>query len=141
MAAEKVSRARSFFLLETTSLGGRRSVQRKREPSLSFPGLLRQQILMNVWQDSSARNSHASQKFPQLLIVPHCKLYVPRDNPILLVVPGRISSKLQNLGCEVFEDGGEVDRRARSNALCVSALFEEPSYSTDGELEAGLLRS
>ena len=32
MAAEKVSRARSFFLLETTSLGGRRSVQRKREP-------------------------------------------------------------------------------------------------------------
>lgn len=45
-----------------------------------------------------------------------------------------------NLGGEVFEDGGEVDRRSGADALGVAAFLEEPGDSADGELEAGLLR-
>lgn len=45
-----------------------------------------------------------------------------------------------NLGGEVFEDGGEVDRRSGADALGVAAFLEEPSDSAYGELEAGLLR-
>lgn len=65
--------------------------------SFPFPDLLWQQILVNFWQNSSVRNSHTSQKLPQFLIVPHRKLYVPRYDTSLLVVPCRISSKLQYL--------------------------------------------
>lgn len=46
-----------------------------------------------------------------------------------------------NLGCEVFQNGREVNRRTRANALSITAFLQEPGNPTDGELEAGLLRS
>ena len=41
------------------------------------------------------------------------------------------------LGGEIFENGGEIDWTSRSDAFCISAGFEIPSNSADGELETG----
>ena len=42
------------------------------------------------------------------------------------------------LGCEVLEDGGEVDGGAGADALGVAALLEEPPDASHRELEPGL---
>jgi hypothetical protein len=42
------------------------------------------------------------------------------------------------LGCEVLEDGGEVDGGAGADALRVLAGLEVPRDAADGELEPGL---
>ena len=36
------------------------------------------------------------------------------DDTLLLVITGRVASKLKNLGSKVFEDGSEVDWRWRA---------------------------
>lgn len=46
--------------------------------------------------------------------------------------------KLQtDLGGEILEDGGEVDRGATADAFGVLAGFEETGDTADGELETG----
>lgn len=62
-----------------------------------FPDLLRQQILMDVGHNTAVCDRDSSQKLAQLLVVPHSQLNVPRDNSVLLVVSGCISSKLKHL--------------------------------------------
>jgi hypothetical protein len=47
-------------------------------------------------------------------------------------------SVLSDLGSEIFKDSGEIDGCARTDALCVLAVFEEPGYTADRELETGL---
>ena len=84
---------------------------------------------------------------------------MPGNNPALLVILGGVSSQFQDLkfgtrvnprvikttvskckylGGEVFEDGGEIDGSAGSDALRVAALLEIPPDSSNGELEARL---
>ena len=58
----------------------------------------------------------------------------------LLVVAGGIASKLQDLGAEVLEDGGEVDGGASTHAGGVLSLSEVTSDTSDGELKSGLGR-
>ena len=43
-----------------------------------------------------------------LFIVTDGKLQVTRNNTLLLVITGSVTSQLKNLGCEVFEDGSEI---------------------------------
>ena len=44
---------------------------------------------------------------------------------------------LTDLGGEIFEDGGEVDRGTSTDSLGVLACFEEPGDTANGELETG----
>ena len=44
-----------------------------------------------------------------LLIVPDGELQVARHNTLLLVITSGVTSQLQDLGSEVFENGSEVD--------------------------------
>lgn len=46
-----------------------------------------------------------------------------------------------NLSSKVFKDGGEIDGRAGSDALGVSAFLEEASDTANWELETGLVGS
>jgi hypothetical protein len=74
--------------------------------------------------------------------------------------PSGVSSELEDLSCEVLEDGGEVDWRGEarqqgievgwgaqltrcsgSDTLSVVSLAEETVDTTDGELESGLGRT
>ncbi|KAK7852246.1 cyanogenic beta-glucosidase [Quercus suber] len=90
---------------------------------------------MNVRQNTTISNGHRPHKPAQLLVVPHSKLNVPWDNPVLLVVPRCIPSQFQNLSSEVFEDSRELDRGARADTeteslnkeYLVSCTMAEPA--------------
>lgn len=58
---------------------------------------LGQQDTMNIGQHTSVGDSHLTKQPAQLLIVPDGKLNVTRDNPRLLVIPGRVPSQLKHL--------------------------------------------
>lgn len=49
----------------------------------------------------------------ELFVVTDRELQVARADPSLLVVAGSVTRELENLGREVFENGREVDCRAR----------------------------
>ena len=59
----------------------------------------------------------------ELLVVLDSECDVPRHDPALFVVAGRISCELEDLGCEVLENGGEVDTCTDTNAGSVSTLL------------------
>ena len=52
----------------------------------------------------------------ELLIVADGQLHVARDDAGLLVVAGGVAGELKDLGAQVLEDRGEVDRGASSDA-------------------------
>ena len=89
---------------------------------LSALGLLGQEDGLDVGEDSTLGDRHPGQQLVQLLVVPDGQLEVPRDDPGLLVVPGSVAGKLEDLGGEVFHDGSKVDRSTGSNPLCIVAL-------------------
>lgn len=81
--------------------------------ALRFSILLRKQILMNVRQNASISNRHRSQKLGELLVVSHSELNMPWSDPILLVVPRRITSQLQNL-IPKFKKTKQLDPREKN---------------------------
>jgi len=89
---------------------------------------------MDVRKDTSRSNGNSSKQLVQLLIVLHGKGDVTGHNTSLLVVTGGIASKLEDLGTEVLEDGGEVDGGTGSHTGGVLALTEVTADTTDGEL-------
>jgi len=93
---------------------------------------------MDVRKDTSRSNGNSSKQLVQLLIVLHSKGDVTGHNTSLLVVTGGIASKLEDLGTEVLEDGGEVDGGSGSHTGGVLALTEVTADTTDGELQSGL---
>jgi hypothetical protein len=119
-----------------------------------------------VGQHPAVRDGDAGEQLPELLIIADRQQHVPRDDPVLLVVPRRVPRQLEDLkkegekrerhesgthfsvagwgnggsdlGGEVLEDSGEVDGGAGADALGVAALLEVATDTADGELEAGL---
>ena len=58
----------------------------------------------------------------KILILPDSKLEVPWNDARLLVVPGSITSQLQDLGSQVLHDCCHVDWRTSSDSLGIVAL-------------------
>lgn len=57
--------------------------------------------------------------------------------PSLFVVPGGVSSQLEDFGRQIFHDGGEIDRGTGADALRVVAFPEETVDPPHGELQPG----
>jgi hypothetical protein len=57
------------------------------------------------------------------------------DNTLLLVIASGISSEFEDLGCEVFEDGSEVDGGTGTDTLSIVSALQHTMDTTDGELE------
>ena len=93
---------------------------------------------MDVGQNSSGRDGDSSQKLVELLIVLDGKGDVPGDDAGLLVVASGVAGKLEDLGAEVLEDGGEVNPGTLPNALGVAALLQVPANTGNGELKTSL---
>ena len=104
--------------------------------SLGFLGLLGQENGLDVGEDTALGNGDAGQELVQLLVVPDGQLEVTGDDPGLLVVTGSVASQLEDLGREVFHDGGHVDGGAGSHTLGVVTLPQETVDTSDGELKA-----
>ena len=62
---------------------------------------------------------------------------MPRNDSGLLVVPGSVTGQFENLGGQVFQNGGQVDWGTGANSFGVVAFSEESMDSTDWELKAG----
>ena len=70
--------------------------------------------LVNVGENTTLGDGDVAEELVQLLIVADGELEVTGDDTGLLVVASGVASQLEDLGGEVFEDGGEVHwRRAR----------------------------
>ena len=65
--------------------------------ALPLSRLLRKKRLVNVGKYAAVGDGHRAEQLAQLLVVPHGQLNVPRDDPVLLVVSGRISRQFEDL--------------------------------------------
>ena len=95
---------------------------------------------MDVGKDTATSDGDATEQLVQLLVVLDGKSKVTGHDTSLLVVAGSIAGQLQDLGAEVFEDGGEVDGSAGTHAGGVLSLAEVTADTTDGELKSSLGR-
>lgn len=107
----------------------------------SLSGLLGQQVLVNVGQDTTLGDGNMTQKLVQLLIVPDGKLQMTGDDTGLLIVAGGVASQLENLSSEVLEDGSQIDGSTGTDTLGVVTLAEQTVDTTDGESETSLGRT
>jgi len=72
---------------------------------------------VNVGEDTTLGNGDVAEKLVQLLIVPDGELEMTRDDTCLLVVTSGVTSKLEDFGCKVLEDSGEVNGSAWNNEV------------------------
>ncbi|TEA24519.1 hypothetical protein DBR06_SOUSAS30410006, partial [Sousa chinensis] len=81
------------------------------------------------------------QQLVELLVVADGQLQVARDDARLLVVAGRVTRQLQDLGRQVLQHRRQVHRRAGPDPLGVVALTEQAVHSAHGKLEPGPRRA
>ena len=103
--------------------------------NLTLGGLLGKKDGVDEGDDSTLGDGDASQKPVELLVITDGQLKVTRDDPGLLVVPGSVSSKLEDLGSEVLHDGGEVDRGSSSDTVGVTTFAKKTMDPTHRELK------
>ena len=93
---------------------------------------------MNAGKNSTRSNGDTTKQLVQFLVVLNSKGDVTGHNTALLVVPGGITSKLQDLSTEVFQHSGEVHGSTGSHSGGVLSLTEVTADTADGELKSGL---
>merc|ERR1719376_1403955 len=87
--------------------------------------LLGQKDSLDVGQHTTLGNGHASHQLVQLLIIPDGQLQMSGDDAGFLVVPCSVTSKLEDLSCQVLHDSCHVDRCTCSHPLGVVAFPEK----------------
>ena len=103
--------------------------------------LLRQEHVVNVWQDTTGSDGHVAKELVELFVVADSKLKVTRHNAGLLVVACSVSGKLKNLSAQVLHDGSEVHWCTTANTLGITALLQEAVDTTHRELQTSLGRA
>ena len=93
---------------------------------------------MDVGENSSLRDGDVAEELVQLFVVADGELDVTRDDSGSLVVLGGVAGKLKELGGEVLEYRGQIDRSSRTDALGKATLAKVASHAADGELETCL---
>lgn len=68
--------------------------------------------LVDVGQNTALGDGDVTQQFVQLLVVANGELEMAGDNTGLLVITGGIAGQLKNFGCEILQNGCEVNRCA-----------------------------
>ena len=91
---------------------------------------------MDVGENTTGGDGSVSHESVELFIVADGELDVTRDNSGLLVVLGGVTGELEDLSCEVLENGGGVHGGTSTNALGVSALLQETGNSSNWELKS-----
>ena len=71
---------------------------------------------MDVGEHTARGDGDAAHELVELLVVADGELHVAGDDAGLLVVAGGVAGELKDLGAQVLEDGGQVDRGASSDA-------------------------
>ena len=97
-------------------------------------GLLGQKNGLDVWQNTTLGNGDAGEKLVQFFVIADSQLEMTRDDSALLVVTGGVTSQLEDLSCQVFHDGGQVDGCTRSDTFSVVSFPQETMDSSYREL-------
>merc|ERR1719237_1456964 len=105
------------------------------ESSLFLGTFLGQEDSLDVGQNTTLGNGHTSQQLVQFFVIPDSQLEVPWDDARLLVVPGGVTSQLQDLGSQVLHDSRHVDWSAGSNSLRIVAFPEQSVDPAHWELK------
>merc|ERR1712112_344853 len=87
--------------------------------------LLGKQHCLDVGQDTTLSDGDSSKKLVQLLVISDSQLQMPGDDARLLIVPGSVTSQLQDLGCKVLHDSCHVDRGTSADTLGVIPFSEQ----------------
>jgi hypothetical protein len=109
--------------------------------SLGLRGLLWQQVLVDVWQNTTLSNGDMAEQLVQLLIVSDGQLQVSWDDSGLLVVTGSVTSQLQDFSSQILENSGQVHWGTRTNTLSVVTLSEQTVDSTNWKSQTCLSRT
>ena len=96
---------------------------------------------MDVWQDTTRGDGHATEQLVELLIVADGKLDMTRNDTLLLVVTGGVACQLQDLGRQVLEHSGEVHWGTSTDTCGVAADTKVAVHTADRELKACLCRA
>ena len=96
---------------------------------------LGQKRFVNIGDNTAARDV-TPEKPVELLIPPDSKSDVPRGNPVLLVVTGRVARNLKNLGGEVLHDSSKVHGGTSTDTGGNPDLLHVSVDTTDGEYKS-----
>lgn len=97
--------------------------------------LLGEQNGLDVGQDATLGDSNFAQQLVQLLVISDGQLQVTRDDSSLLVVAGSVTGQFQDLGSQVFKDGGQVYGCSSANSFRVVPLPQQSMHTTDWKLK------
>lgn len=70
-----------------------------------------------------------------LLIVLDCKLKMARDDTSLLVITSSIASQLQDLGSQILEHSGKINRSTSADTMSVITTLQETVDTANRELD------
>ena len=104
-------------------------------------GLLGQERVVDVGEDTTLGNGDMSEQLVQLLIVTDGQLQVAGNDTGLLVIASGVTGQLEDLSGQVLEDGSEVDGGTGTDTLGIVTLAQVTVDTTDGELKTGLGRA
>mmetsp|Transcript_13743 Transcript_13743/g.21419 ORF Transcript_13743/g.21419 Transcript_13743/m.21419 type:complete len:113 (-) Transcript_13743:237-575(-) len=86
-------------------------------------GLLGKKHSMDVGQNATLGDGHATKQFVQLLIISDSKLEVPGDDSGLLVIPRSIACQLQDLSAQVLQHSSEINRSSSSDPSRIAPIL------------------
>ena len=105
--------------------------------SLGLLGLLGEEDGLDVGQDTSLGDGNSTKEFVQFFVISDGQLQMTGNDTGLFVITGSVSSQLEDLSAEVFQDSSEVHWGTCSYTFRVVSISEKTMDSTDGELEPG----
>ena len=98
--------------------------------------LLGQQNCLDVGQHTTLSNGDSLQELVQLFVVSDGQLQVSGNDSSLVVVSSCVSSQLQDLSSQVFQDSSKVDWGTSSDSLSVVSFADASVDSSNGELQS-----
>ena len=93
---------------------------------------------VHVGDNTAGSDGGLSEALVELFVVLDGKLDVARADAVLLVVLGGVASKLEELSCQVLQDGSHVHRSTSTDTTGEAALLQVACETANGEGQASL---
>ena len=91
---------------------------------------------VDVGHNTTGGDGGASHELGELIVVADSELDVTGDDTGSLLLTSAVACELEDLSCEVLEDGGEVHGGTGTDSLGEAASTELTGNTADGELES-----
>ena len=95
-------------------------------------------MAVDAGEDTARGNGHLAEELGEFFVIANGQLDVAGDDPLLLVVLGGVTGKLQDFSYEVLEHCSEVHGGTSSNASCIATLLQVTRNAANRELKTSL---